>query len=126
MSRRQTRRQFAASIATGLGLTLLPGCGGSSTSGDRERIRNWALVSVMIGERIVKLPHPALRITGVVLVLSGVLVVAYLDLEEKEQSESIKVTTEEAIRLQDRGRVVFVREDQKVEEVAIHDVKSGS
>lgn len=126
MRHRQTRRQFAALIATGFGITLLPGCSGSSTSGDREKYKAAALVSVMIGQRIIKLPHPALRITGLVLVLSGTLVIAYLDLEDKEQSETIKVTMDEAIQLHDRGRVTFVRQDDKLEEVAIHEEKPGT
>jgi len=85
-----------------------------------------SLVSVMIGERVVRFPHPALRILGVVLIVSGELAVTYLVSDDgTEPTEKVKLTQDEAMKLEAKRRVPFVRDDGKVEERVIDEVKSG-
>ena len=120
------RRQFIARAAGAAGGIFL-GCCGDAAPPSKKTIMLAALVSVKIGERIVHLSHPALRILGMVLIVGGTatkLEVTYIDLDQTERKEEVKLDQQEAQKLDSTKKVGFVRQDGKLEEFDIKETKS--
>ncbi len=67
-----------------------------------------AYVSVMIGQRTVKLSHPAMRVTRVTISLKGELVITSVGLRDGgEKTDTIPLTDEEATRVRELKSVTF-------------------
>ena len=78
-----------------------------------------ALIAVTIGKRMVKLPNPAMRIVGIVLVVGSEVVIDYLDYSEGKHSEHIAISIEESHELQNTKSLAFTRQDGGIEAHAI-------
>lgn len=126
------RRQFVLGTASATVVATAFGCnklsGPSELSPDAQRkIVGAAIIGVKIGERLVRLPHPAARVFGVILVSTGTLIVSYYEWQEYTKgSLDIKLTSEETTKLESENRIVVQREDGQIEYAPIDEKKYGS
>jgi hypothetical protein len=112
------------------------GCGGSNSgstgpiasaptstlSATKVALHGYAIVAAKVGERLVRLPHPGLRILGVFLVFSAAgaeLVIVYIDDELMERRIEEKLSEKEQITIESGRSVVFQTENGKEETVII-------
>jgi len=88
----------------------------------RIGLRGFQIIAFTVGQRIVYLPHPAVRILGVALLVSGAatfLVVEYLDVELKRRNYREGLSDEERIALESELAVEFQTENGLTETVAL-------
>ncbi|MEW4531057.1 hypothetical protein [Maioricimonas sp. JC845] len=88
----------------------------------RIALHGFQIVAFRLGEQLVKLPNPAVRILGVVLWFSATgvtLVVDFLDTEL--QDRQIREAVEEAVRIEieDQRAVTFITESGRTESVPL-------
>ena len=106
---------------------------GLAFSGCKEReetkvvVAAVAVIGVFVGKRLVQLPHPAAKITGVILDVGSSLLIKYLQAEgtRAEQEHKIPISTEESIEIQTGGKVVFQRKDKTTEERKLDKIDNG-
>lgn len=85
-------------------------------------LRGFQLVAFTVGKRLVQLPHPAIRILGVVLVSSGVatfLAIEYLDDELKKRSIREELDERERTEVEAALAVEFETENGFKESVVL-------
>ena len=130
------RRREALVVLTGM--LCVPGCSGDPVStavtGAVEDIptetlesvhvglRGFQLVALMVGKRVVRLPHPAVRILGVALVstaLVSLLAIEYLDDELKRRQVREELTEDERSSIEAQLAVVFTTENGLDEQVQL-------
>ncbi|WP_406699470.1 hypothetical protein V5E97_11445 [Singulisphaera sp. Ch08] len=73
-------------------------------------LRVYQIVAVWVGEKLLALPHPAARISGVALVASAVpaeLTVAYLDRELQRREIRVILEEERKIAVEGKGSVTL-------------------
>lgn len=88
----------------------------------RIGLRGFQIVAFSVGQRVVLLPHPAVRILGVALLVSGVatfLVVEYLDVELKRRSVREELSDDERIAIESDLAIEFETENGLTESVAL-------
>ena len=108
-----SRRHLVAS--GGVLLSVLAGCGQTPQTTVQEALedastetlkdtrlalRGFQIVALRVGERLIRLPHPAVRVLGAVLVFTAAgaeLVVEYLDVEL--QKRELRETLAEEVRM---------------------------
>lgn len=123
------------------GACCLPGCSGdpvstaSSAVADavedvstqrlesiQVSLRGFQLVAFLIGKRVVRLPHPAVRILGVALVSTALvsqLAIEYLDDELKRRQIREELSEAERASIEARLAVVFTTENGLEENVQL-------
>lgn len=85
-------------------------------------LRGFQLVAFMVGKRVVRLPHPAVRILGVALVstaLVSLLAIEYLDDELKRRQIREELSEEERSSIEAQLAVVFKTENGLDEQVQL-------
>ena len=136
MSKMSIRRREALVVLTGM--LCVPGCSGDSVStavsGAVEDVptetlksvhvglRGFQLVAFMVGKRVVRLPHPAVRILGVALVstaLVSLLAIEYLDDELKRRQIREELSDQERSSIESQLAVVFTTENGLDEQVQL-------
>jgi hypothetical protein len=75
-----------------------------------------ALVGVLIGERLVKLPQPALRIVGIVLIVGSEVMMDFVNYAKQYQRFRLEISMSESQQLQKSGKLVFLRQNGTTEE----------
>ena len=131
MNRRASIRLIVLSTAT----AALTSCGkgGDSTPTSskppehtvRDLLEDFAIVGVFIGKQLEKLPHPAMRVTGLVLETTSELIVTYISIERAtEEQHNIKVSVAQSRDLQTAGKVVLQVKNGGHEERCIDAVHS--
>jgi len=78
-----------------------------------------ALVGIFVGKRLVDLPHPALRILGIVLVVGSELAITFLDYAKQSHEFRTKISIEESHQFQDTRKLAFRRQNGTTEEQPI-------
>ena len=133
MRKYASRRRFFVGIA---GATIVvSGCDKSPSEivetspkivvqGTKLALRGYQIVAMYVGEKLVRLPHLAVRIVGVFLVTTSLgteLVVDYLDdeLQKREIRESI--TEQQKISIEERRSVKFILDNGQEESVRLGD-----
>ncbi len=126
-----TRRDL---VTTG-GLALLTaGCGEAvpdvekvstpTIQGSKIALRGYQIVAAKVGDRLIRLPHPGVRILAVVLIISAIateLVIEYLDDELQRREVREAITEEEKILIEGRRSVVFITEKGQEKKVSLGD-----
>ena len=85
-------------------------------------LRGFEIVAWEVGKRVVFLPHPAIRIIGVSLLVSaGVakLLIEYLDVELVRQKHEEDLQNEEVVELESQQSVTFKLENGYTEDVPL-------
>jgi hypothetical protein len=85
-------------------------------------LRGFQLVAFMVGKRVVRLPHPAVRILGIALVSTALvsqLAIEYLDDELKRREIREELSEEERASIEARLAVVFTTENGLEEQVQL-------
>ena len=85
-------------------------------------LRGFQLVAFIVGKRVVRLPHPAVRILGVALVstaLVSLLAIEYLDDELKRRQIREDLSEEERSSIEAQLAVVFTTENGLDEQVQL-------
>ena len=85
-------------------------------------LRGFQLVAFMVGKRVVRLPHPAVRILGIVLVSTALvsqLAIEYLDDELKRREIREELSEEERASIEAQLAVVFTTENGLEEQVQL-------
>jgi len=85
-------------------------------------LRGFQLVAFMVGKRVVRLPHPAVRILGVALVstaLVSLVAIEYLDDELKRRQVREELTEDERSSIEAQLAVVFTTENGLDEQVQL-------
>jgi hypothetical protein len=117
------RRQFINESAIALGVVSIVGCGEERSVPPipqvphKRAVETLAVIAVKIGERIAPLPHPVLKITGLILQVSGMLVVFYIEIADAANAEAREVAGQfkipldeiEVMGLRDGTLPVFAR-----------------
>jgi hypothetical protein len=88
----------------------------------RIGLRGFQIVAFTVGQRMVFLPLPAVRILGVALLVSGVatfLVVEYLDVELKRRIVREELSDKERIAIESNLAVEFQTDNGLTESVAL-------
>lgn len=88
----------------------------------RVGLRGFQIIAFSVGQRVVLLPPPAVRILGVALLVSGVatlLVVEYLDVELKRRMVREELSDQERIAIESDLAVEFQTENGLTETVAL-------
>ncbi|MEM8671422.1 MAG: hypothetical protein AAGG48_28135 [Planctomycetota bacterium] len=131
MNRLQRRQALMAMIATPV---LATGCSRQEISEATEDIstdalqstrvglRGFQIVSLMVGQRIIFLPAPGVRVLGVALLVSGLatlLVVEYLDVELKRRTIREELSDDERIGVESSLAVEFQTDNGLTESVAL-------
>ena len=83
-------------------------------------LRGFQLVAFMVGKRVVRLPHPAVRILGVALVstaLVSLLAIEYLDDELRRRQIREELSEDERSSIEAQLAVVFTTENGLDEQV---------
>lgn len=83
-------------------------------------LRGFQLVAFIVGKRVVRLPHPAVRILGVALVstaLVSLLAIEYLDDELKRRQIREELSEQERSSIEAQLAVVFTTENGLDEQV---------
>ena len=130
------RRELLAALTTGV--LCVPGCSGDSVTtavtdaveeiptetleNAHVGLRGFQLVAFMVGKRVVRLPHPAIRILGVALVstaLVSLLAIEYLDDELKRRQIREELSEEERSSLEAQLAAVFMTENGLEERVQL-------
>lgn len=130
------RRREALVVLTGL--VCVSGCGGNSVStavtdavekvptetleSVHVGLRGFQLVAFIVGKRVVRLPHPAVRILGVALVstaLVSLLAIEYLDDELKRRQIREELSEQERSSIEAKLAVVFKTENGLDEQVQL-------
>ncbi len=136
MSKMSIRRREALVVLTGM--LCVPGCSGDSVStavsdavedvptetlkSVHVGLRGFQLVAFMVGKRVVRLPHPAVRILGVALVstaLVSLLAIEYLDDELKRRQIREELSEDERSSIEAQLAVVFTTENGLDEQVQL-------
>ncbi len=128
-----SRRRFIVAMA---GTSLAAnGCGESPTEvvktaptpvvqGTKIALRGYQIVAMYVGEKLVRLPHTAVRVLGVCLVISSFgaeLVVDYLDDELQQRQFREVLTEEQKITIEGKRSVKLVLENGQQESVPLGD-----
>ena len=85
-------------------------------------LRGFQLIAFMVGKRVVRLPHPAVRILGVAIVSSALisqLAIEYLDDELVRRETREQLTGDERSRIESQLAVVFKTQNGLEESVAL-------
>ncbi|MAI35629.1 MAG: hypothetical protein L7W43_11875 [Rubripirellula sp.] len=85
-------------------------------------LRGFQLVAFLVGKRVVRLPHPAIRILGVALVstaLVSLLAIEYLDDELKRRQIREELSEQERASIEALLAVVFTTENGLDEQVQL-------
>ena len=85
-------------------------------------LRGFQLIAFMVGKRVVRLPHPAVRILGVAIVSSALisqLAIEYLDDELVRRETREQLTGDERSRIESQLAVVFKTLNGLEESVAL-------
>ena len=85
-------------------------------------LRGFQLVAFLVGKRVVRLPHPAVRILGIALVSTALvsqLAIEYLDDELKRREILEELSEEERASIEARLAVVFTTENGLEEQVQL-------
>lgn len=88
----------------------------------RVGLRGFQLVSFMVGQRIILLPAPGVRILGAALLVSGIatfLVVEYLDIELKRRTIREELSDDERMGLESSLALELQTENGLTEKVAL-------
>lgn len=120
------------------GMLCVPGCSGDPVStavteavediptetleSVHVGLRGFQLVTLMVGKRVVRLPHPAVRILGVALVsmaLLSLLAIEYLDDELKRRQIREELSEGERSSIEAQLAVVFTTENGLDEQVQL-------
>lgn len=133
-SLRLSRRRM---LLAATGATALVGCGSNLSETTEEMVdsidtstlesgklalRGFAIVSYMVGTRVVMLPSPGVRILGVVLIFGTIatkLAIEYLDDELKKRYHTDELSEEDARQIEMDGVVKFQTEDGETESVRL-------
>ncbi len=132
----RTNRRGLLLFAGGLGLAA--GCSGQNPTELTQQavesldtdtlengklvLRGFALVSYMVGTRVVFLPTPAVRILGVALIFSSVatkLAIEYLDDELTRRHHTVEVSGDEVKAIETSAEVRFQTEHGETETVRL-------
>lgn len=130
------QRREALVVLTGM--LCVPGCNGdpvsTAVSGAVEEVptetlesvhvglRGFQLVAFLVGKRVVRLPHPAVRILGVALVstaLVSLVAIEYLDDELKRRQIREELSEDERSSIEAQLAVVFTTENGLDEQVQL-------
>lgn len=130
-SRLITRRDLL--IAGGMALFTI-GCGNKSPTvataptpaiqGSKIALRGYQIVAVKAGEKLIQLPHPALRILAVALIISAVgseILIVYLDDELRRREIREAISEEQRIFLEEQRAVTFLTENGQEESIPLRD-----
>ena len=85
-------------------------------------LRGFQLIAFMVGKRVVRLPHPAVRILGIAIVSSALisqLAIEYLDDELVRRETREQLTGDERSRIESQLAVVFTTQNGLEESVAL-------
>ena len=88
----------------------------------RVGLRGFQIVSMTVGQRIIFLPTPGVRVLGVALLVSGLvtlLVIEYLDVELKRRVVREELSDAERIAVESKLAVEFQTENGLSESVAL-------
>ncbi|QDT10333.1 hypothetical protein [Planctomycetes bacterium K23_9] len=85
-------------------------------------LRGYAIVSCLVGQRVVTLPAPGVRVLAVFLIVSGVaskLVIEYLDVELRKRHVTETLSEEESKTIESDLLVTFQLESGETETVQL-------
>lgn len=128
------RRVLLAVAAPTVTLPLVSGCGSDTVKEtiaeadtqtleqSKVALRGFAIVTYIVGARVVTLPTPGVRILGVALVITSIatkLAIEYLDVELKKRYVAEELSEEEARAIESDLHVVFQLENGDSEKVPL-------
>lgn len=131
MTQQPSRRTFIAGIA---GLSAAAsGCGKSPTDVVKDAteseiqytkigLRGYQIVAAKVGEKLIKFPHPAIRVLVVALLITAVasgLVIEYLDDELLRRQIREALSDEQRMQIERHRAVTFVTENGQEENVPL-------